>query len=697
MAESPKSKSEQTLLLDSSNSNQGNMDDDANASAQSPSKKAKKSLPPANRRLSKALSAWSLTLPSHRKQKADKSESEKRRLSTANDGGVATHLHNTSFFAAEIAPKISQDSSEQNKNRPLPPTPDKSSPFLENNATLTTQQFISTSSSHSKNASNAFAAEVNPFQSTCEQNALISMRDNALMPSKNPDTQPLLFQGANSTVLCKPTATGVHHPEKEVNFIAESTQNVAIDQGQQLQTKILPATESSLVTAASTSNPQPNYIPTPDKSAATNDGIGNNTVYLGDALQTYAECFPMRIKVLLGYCTEDSEYNLSTNDVYDIHFIKESHIITLKDADGSMQSVPLESTMMLGLLYDPSSDYDKALCGHEFEKCSDIMALTQMPKVICVTSPVVSPDPQNSIQQHEILAVIGTLNFKIGGKQCLRVYSFLENKEKLLTENCAGNFTTKPSMVFLHLQQIFERVNKPFPSQALLHQEEESVANESLQASPSSIVTLCESTTEKYLVASPVIDGSTDTDYRFNVPLNQGIAQIEIEVISWNELVEPNNAYDDTINVTKTTRPQEPNNAYDDTINVTKTTRPQEPNNAYDDTINVTKTTRPQEPNNAYDDTINVTKTTRPQEPNNTYDDTINVTETTRPHYTNILDSHNNEDTYAIVGLGIPKEKRETQGSTIVEYAAVPAEIDNIGNREIEKRKSSIDRYVLNS
>ena len=623
MAEFTKSKSELTLLPDSSNSGQCSMDDDANVSAQSSSNKFKKSLAPANRRLSKALSAWSLTLPSHKKQKPDKSESyEKRRLSSTNDGSVVTNLHSTSFSAAEIVPKISQDSSEPNKNRPLPPTPDKSSPSLENNATLATQQFISTSSSHSKNTSNESLVDGNPSQSTCEQNALISTMDNALVPSKHPDTQSLLFPGVNSTDLCKSTETeGVHLPETEVNFIVESTQNVAIDQGQKLQTKILPATECSFAAAASTSDPQPNYIPTPDKSATTNDDIGNNTVYLGDALQTYAECFPMRIKVILGYCMEDSEYNLSTNDVYDIHFIKESHIITLKDADGSTQYVPLESAMMLGLLFNPSSDYDKALCGHKFEKCSDIMALTQMPKVICVTSPVVSPDPQNSIQRHEVLAVIGTLKFKIGGKRCLRVYSFLENKEKLLTEACAGYFTTKPSMLFLHLQQILQKVNHPFPSQALLYQEKESVAKESLQASPSSIVTLCDSTTEKSLVASPVIDGSADNNYRFNVPLNQGIEQIEIEVISWNELMEPNNIYDDTVRPTKPTSPQ----------------------------------------------------------------------------YANIHGSHNPEDTYATVGLGIPKEKRVVQMPTIEEYAAVPAEIDNIGSRQVEKQKSSIDRYVLNS
>ena len=254
---------------------------------------------------------------------------------------------------------------------------------------------------------------------------------------------------------------------------------------------------------------------------------------LKNALEKYKNHFPLRLKFMEGYCSEDSECNLSTSEIYDIHFVKKTRVVSLKDNNGFMHKISLASAITFGLLYDPNNNIEEALAGYTFKHCSDILAADITPPVVCATDVITSPEEHN-IAQNEILLVKDVLKPKFRGKKYLKVFSFLTYTHKLLPEECQGNFTTKPSLIRLHPQQIVECMSKPFPVQAIPYN------NPVCHDTPdkcsvhfTGVVTLCNCTTETSLVASPVSDNLDDNP--ISLHLNQEITQLEVEVISWKE------------------------------------------------------------------------------------------------------------------------------------------------------------------
>ena len=57
---------------------------------------------------------------------------------------------------------------------------------------------------------------------------------------------------------------------------------------------------------------------------------GSRRMKLETALTKFNGYFPLRVKFIEGYCSEDSEYNLSANEIYDIHFVKKHVLLPLR-------------------------------------------------------------------------------------------------------------------------------------------------------------------------------------------------------------------------------------------------------------------------------------------------------------------------------------------------------------------------------
>ena len=142
---------------------------------------------------------------------------------------------------------------------------------------------------------------------------------------------------------------------------------------------------------------------------------------------------------------------------------------------------------------------------------------------------------------------------------------------------CQGEFTTKPSLVRLHLSQIVSNISNPFPAQAVLYTDKVE-ASMKLGFPQTGVITLCECIIETSLVSSPIggdhsHDPSND-DY-VTLHLNEDMMNLEIEVISWKESAQsqvdqtPESVldYDDVIVVHKKPVPSE-SEEYDDILPV---------------------------------------------------------------------------------------------------------------------------------
>lgn len=58
---------------------------------------------------------------------------------------------------------------------------------------------------------------------------------------------------------------------------------------------------------------------------------------------------------------------ISTGDVYNFHFLKKVKVASIADAGGVHFSVPLNSSVKFGMLYNPDNDFRKSIQGYSFE------------------------------------------------------------------------------------------------------------------------------------------------------------------------------------------------------------------------------------------------------------------------------------------------------------------------------------------
>lgn len=523
----------------------------------------------------KVFSKRSMTLPSFRRHKADDTQSNRRRkLSSGVD-------QNKNAFPS-MEPKDSWDTLHEKdtecsditdlNQRPLPPTP-YNMPTLKPHKSFQTIQDEEPSFSPIKERPALLSEKIESVEGNIDsatKNSSSQQKDqrycsaNVCTTTKCIEQCPLPSSPTTSNTAGVESVPG---PTSMDEALCEPLSHMVSSNLLVCPQNSEPAGPLSLHNSAPSTQTNtlnlPYYANTNSATAGNDSNTPNPTTHvsstpvvkdvtsLSEALDKYAEHFPLRIKVIQGYCSEESEQNLSTNDVYDIYFVKHTRNISLKDKDGYTHHIPLASSMTFGLVYNPINDYDDALIGHEYEKCSDIMAMTPMPKVICAMNTVESTEDRSRIHEHEILAIRNIQKSKFRGRRSLKVFSFLTNTEKLLPDDCAGHFTTKPSLIRLHLSQISQGISDPFPSQAVVYLGAECKMTQNLSNSLSGVVTLCDCTTETFLVVSPVVNGCADDEHQFNLPLNNVTSQIEVQPILPMKTDQFDYIYDDTVTFTE--------------------------------------------------------------------------------------------------------------------------------------------------
>ncbi len=184
-------------------------------------------------------------------------------------------------------------------------------------------------------------------------------------------------------------------------------------------------------------------------------------------LSKHHQDFPTRIRVCKGFCGSDEESSLSDGDQFNVHFIKYTTIIAIEYENGSRFNVPLNSAIPFAILYNPHNNIDEAMTGYKFEKVSDVLQMATLPTLLWSRKGYQGSTSDSSISANELLIVRKVRN-KILGKQSLKVFSLTTGKDKILSSNCAGNFSTKPRDVCLYLPEILKHMPDCFPCKAVL-------------------------------------------------------------------------------------------------------------------------------------------------------------------------------------------------------------------------------------
>ena len=119
---------------------------------------------------------------------------------------------------------------------------------------------------------------------------------------------------------------------------------------------------------------------------------------------------------------------ISTGDMYNFHFIKNEKTMSVRDAGGTHYSIPLNSALRFGLLYNPDNNHKLAVMGYTFENVADIVESKHPPRIIRATKEYNSGNPKSSVAPEETLVIrkVGRMTMK---RKCfIKVFSFLSSE-----------------------------------------------------------------------------------------------------------------------------------------------------------------------------------------------------------------------------------------------------------------------------
>ena len=257
-------------------------------------------------------------------------------------------------------------------------------------------------------------------------------------------------------------------------------------------------------------------------------------VTLQQLAKDFSQSFPLRIKVLYGYSGPFSEVTISTDDFYDVHFLKAQKVVVATDSQGEAYTIPLNTPLQFGLLY--SGNVGKKQNEEKtYARVSDILAVTPLPKVICATKKYDGTDKSSSVEANEIMVVNRTIKSKLLGKKSIEVLSLRTKSKKVLGYECEGMFSLSPSKIRLYLPEITQCIDDPFPCQVILENDRPSSTPQYIPSSSlSGPVTLSEVKTRTSLIVSPAINEDDPSSVLTNIlelPADGTLSMVKVTIV----------------------------------------------------------------------------------------------------------------------------------------------------------------------
>lgn len=184
-------------------------------------------------------------------------------------------------------------------------------------------------------------------------------------------------------------------------------------------------------------------------------------------ISKYGHSLPLCVSVERGYQSDDERYCIGMGDEYNIHFVKRSKVVILKDSSDVTYNIPLSSPMQFTPLFNTLSTDNETDCEQIFDCVADMVTLKPLPRLTRVTKNYMK-DNELLVEKNEILLVQKVITSPLR-KKSLKVYSVLHNREKILPSNCEGGFTTDHYATRLHLPDIISLFLKEFPLKVIVY------------------------------------------------------------------------------------------------------------------------------------------------------------------------------------------------------------------------------------
>lgn len=113
---------------------------------------------------------------------------------------------------------------------------------------------------------------------------------------------------------------------------------------------------------------------------------------------------------------------ISSGDIYNFHFTRKEKAMAIRDSNGTQFSIPFNSAISFGLIYNPLSEPDTR---YSFASVGEIITCKYPPRIIRATKEFNGKNPKTSVKKEELLIVKKICQNGKRKKHHLRVHSLL--------------------------------------------------------------------------------------------------------------------------------------------------------------------------------------------------------------------------------------------------------------------------------
>lgn len=103
---------------------------------------------------------------------------------------------------------------------------------------------------------------------------------------------------------------------------------------------------------------------------------------IDDIVNQYHDQLPLKVVVSKGVYGMEEKYSLATSDQCVLHFLKRRELVQIQDpVQNTIFSVPVNTAIKFGVIYDPQNNMTEALQGYNFKYVSDVLSQAKLPKM----------------------------------------------------------------------------------------------------------------------------------------------------------------------------------------------------------------------------------------------------------------------------------------------------------------------------
>lgn len=180
--------------------------------------------------------------------------------------------------------------------------------------------------------------------------------------------------------------------------------------------------------------------------------------------------------------TSYGEYSglLGDGQELEVYFHKLMPIVTIKTTERDY-TVPVNTTFLFSVLYNPTDDLIKARTGHIFNTVAELMSATPLPSAVhvgteCTCNTALGSgrggekNPPSTLKVGQLLVIVGLCTETRFGRnktflKCLALEDN-ESTEVYLKESCKGHFSTQESLLLFPLPLLLKHAKLPIMTSA---------------------------------------------------------------------------------------------------------------------------------------------------------------------------------------------------------------------------------------